>query len=270
MAHSARPGMDEIRSVFRVLGNVRDLRDDHAAWQSHAIESLAPMLGAAQGTSLRLEHFRPGGPLRLADMVHAGWSNPANAAMWEDVLRSGNVTADPQIAAAVNIPDPVVAVLRPQLVPDEQWYGGPIVHDWLRVTETDGHVCGWFRLGGERDEVLGFTFHRYWRDRAATERQRNVLRLFIEELRQLWAEGKLGSMRPRADPLLSPRERQVLDRLAAGDTVRQAALFLELSPRTVEDHVKALHRKFGVKRRGELLAAYLGHQPKQKPATDPP
>lgn len=257
MSHSTRPGMAEIRSVFRVLGDVRELHADRTAWQRHAIESLAPMLGAAQGTSLRLEHFRPGGPLRLADMVHAGWSNPANAAMWEDVLRSGNVTADPQIVAAVNIPDAVVAVLRPQLVPDEQWYGGPIVHDWLRVTETDGHVCGWFRLGGERDEVLGFTFHRYWRDRPATVRQRNVLRLFIEELQRLWEEDQLGSMRARGGPTLSPRERQVLDRLAAGDSVRQAALFLGLRPRTVEGHVKSLHRKLGVKRRAELLARYL-------------
>ena len=92
--------MDEIRSVFRILGDVRDLRADRAAWQRHAIESLSPMLGAAQGTSLRLEHFRRGGPLRLAELVHAGWSNPANAAMWEEVLQSGDVAGDQQIAAA--------------------------------------------------------------------------------------------------------------------------------------------------------------------------
>jgi DNA-binding CsgD family transcriptional regulator len=250
--------MADTRAVFRVLGDVRDLRADRAAWQRHAIESLAPMLGAAQGTCLWLEHFRPGGALKVRELLHAGWSNPANAAMWEEALDSGNFAADPQMVPAMRIADPVVAVLRPQLVPDDQWYSAPLVPDWLRVTETDGHASGWFRMDGARDEALVFAFHRYWRDRPATERQRNVLRLFVEELSLLWREGRLAMTAAVRLPELSPRERQVLDRLAAGDSVRQAALFLGLSHRTVEDHVKSLHRKFGVKRRGELLARYLG------------
>lgn len=270
MARSSQPNLAETRAVFRVLGDVRDLRGDPAAWQRYAIESIAPMLGAAQGTCLWLEHFRPGAPLKLRGLLHAGWSNPANAAMWEAVLHRGDFAADPQMAPAMRITDPVVAVLRPQLVSDDDWYGAPLVPEWLRVTETDGHVCGWFRMGQASDDVLVLTFHRYWRDRAAIERQRNVLRLFLGELSLLWAEGQLAVSSPASGPELSARERQVLDRLAQGDSVRQAALFLGLRHRTVEDHVKSLHRKFGVNRRSELLARYLGRGRQKNPQSTPP
>jgi DNA-binding CsgD family transcriptional regulator len=56
---------------------------------------------------------------------------------------------------------------------------------------------------------------------------------------------------------LTPREREVLARLAAGDSEKQAARQLGLSPHTVHDHVKRIHRVFGVASRGELLARFV-------------
>ena len=53
---------------------------------------------------------------------------------------------------------------------------------------------------------------------------------------------------------LSPRERQVTDRLVAGHATAEIARSLYLSPHTVRDHVKAIFAKTGVSSRRQLVA----------------
>lgn len=56
-----------------------------------------------------------------------------------------------------------------------------------------------------------------------------------------------------AAPELSPRESEVLRLVVEGLTARQIAARLVLSPRTVENHVQRLLRKFDVPGRGALV-----------------
>jgi DNA-binding CsgD family transcriptional regulator len=49
----------------------------------------------------------------------------------------------------------------------------------------------------------------------------------------------------------------VLERLLAGDSERQAAMSLKMTEHAVHAHVKALHKQFGVRSRGELLARFI-------------
>lgn len=69
---------------------------------------------------------------------------------------------------------------------------------------------------------------------------------------------------PAADPqlaaqrdTLTPRTAQVLERLLEGDSEKQVALLLGISRHTVHDHVKTIHKTFGVVSRGELLARFI-------------
>lgn len=59
---------------------------------------------------------------------------------------------------------------------------------------------------------------------------------------------------------LTSRERQVLELLSEGYTMRQIATRLSISPRTVETHVANLYRKLGVRTRVQAVsrAATLG------------
>lgn len=56
---------------------------------------------------------------------------------------------------------------------------------------------------------------------------------------------------------LSPRLRQTLQRLLAGDSEKQVARHLALSKNTVHVYVKALYREYNVNSRGELLAKFV-------------
>jgi DNA-binding NarL/FixJ family response regulator len=54
-------------------------------------------------------------------------------------------------------------------------------------------------------------------------------------------------------PLLTERERSVLDLIAAGSTNREIAQQLYLSPHTVKEHTSALYRKLGARNRAEAV-----------------
>jgi two-component system response regulator DesR len=61
---------------------------------------------------------------------------------------------------------------------------------------------------------------------------------------------------PKAEqpaPLLSEREREVLDLIAAGSTNREIAQRLYLSPHTVKEHTSALYRKLHARNRAEAV-----------------
>ena len=56
---------------------------------------------------------------------------------------------------------------------------------------------------------------------------------------------------------LSPRQRQTLQLLLAGNSEKEIATRMDLSPNTVHHYVKAIHRHFGVSSRSELLARWV-------------
>jgi DNA-binding NarL/FixJ family response regulator len=61
---------------------------------------------------------------------------------------------------------------------------------------------------------------------------------------------------PKAEqpaPLLTEREREVLDLIAAGSTNREIAEQLYLSPHTVKEHTSALYRKLRARNRAEAV-----------------
>ena len=69
-----------------------------------------------------------------------------------------------------------------------------------------------------------------------------------------------GAVRARRDddrPTLSPRESEVLRRVADGETVATMASAMYLSPSTVKSHVESLYRKLGVNDRGAAVAAAM-------------
>lgn len=66
----------------------------------------------------------------------------------------------------------------------------------------------------------------------------------------------LTTFPPKSDqpePMLSEREREVLDLIAAGSTNKEIAERLFLSPYTVKEHTSALYRKLGARNRAEAV-----------------
>ena len=71
------------------------------------------------------------------------------------------------------------------------------------------------------------------------------------------AAGLAGEIRKRAEPdgpVLSPREREVLKMIAAGNSIPAMAKELFLAPSTVKTHVQRLYEKLGVNDRAAAVA----------------
>ena len=71
------------------------------------------------------------------------------------------------------------------------------------------------------------------------------------------AAGLASEIRKRrepAGPMLSPREREVLEMIAKGQTIPAMAAKLYLAPSTVKTHVQRLYEKLGVSDRGSAVA----------------
>ncbi len=86
-------------------------------------------------------------------------------------------------------------------------------------------------------------------------RERLIVQLLHEELASDWS--RVASQQPR----LTPRQRQVLGQLAQGASEKELACALGMGAHTAHDHVKAIHRAYGVRSRGELLAQLARHSP---------
>ena len=97
----------------------------------------------------------------------------------------------------------------------------------------------------------------------ASHAQRQMIARFCRSLgTELLAPPPLPAERIAAEPSLdrrplAPRVKQTLDLLLAGQSEKQIARALRLSPHTVHDYVKTLYRDFEVTTRAELLALWV-------------
>jgi DNA-binding CsgD family transcriptional regulator len=96
----------------------------------------------------------------------------------------------------------------------------------------------------------------------AVHRKRRLIAMFCKMVGEQVVRGD-GALppgvlppRPPAEPL-SPRQRQTLELLLAGNAEKQIAARLDISRHTVHVYVKSLYRCFGVCSRAELLARWV-------------
>jgi DNA-binding CsgD family transcriptional regulator len=140
------------------------------------------------------------------------------------------------------------------LLPDGAFRRTPLFNEYYRRIGID-HVMA-VPIHVDRRFLVSFVLNRSEtpfspRDRDLAEVVRphlaSLYRLGVssERTRQLPADAPFD----RAAAPLTPREREVLDWVAAGKTNRDIAAILGASPRTVEKHLERVYEKLGVETR---------------------
>lgn len=115
--------------------------------------------------------------------------------------------------------------------------------------------------------LYGARLRRHRRRVRAREQLRAALEVFDRVGARPWADQAMaeleatGETARRRDPStldeLTPQERQIARLLAEGNTTREAAAAVFLSPKTVEYHLSHVYRKLGIHSRQELREALL-------------
>ncbi len=67
----------------------------------------------------------------------------------------------------------------------------------------------------------------------------------------------MSTMLQDSRPVLTPRQRQVVELIAAGCSNEEVGERLGISPRTAKAHCDVLRQKLGVRRRRQIPVAYL-------------
>lgn len=137
---------------------------------------------------------------------------------------------------------------RQEFVADRDWYVSPYVDGFRRPVGFDHTLTAAVRTNG--DLVFGVGCWQEWGARDFDGRERQFLHAVLGRLG--WLAHQLRDV--ATTPTLSPRERDVMERLLRGLSEKQIAAELGIGPRTVHEYVTSLYRKCGVHSVRELLA----------------
>lgn len=242
----------EVREVVRLANALHGVPPDPTARKIALVERLCGVLGCDAGVCVVTQgpagSGGAGSPLQSpsVSVVRYGMNEEDAwklAARYRSVGRPGVAPRDSQADAADASRCPPRAVVS---------CGAP---------RGNGVAAGGGYCAGSLLEVPGLKAQaclallRRRPSRPFTPRERVALDLVHSEM--VWVYGPdLPAVSPDGLPL-SPRQRQTLQLLLAGNSEKEIAGQLDLSHNTVHHYVKAIHRHLNVSSRSELLARWV-------------
>lgn len=247
-------GFDELQKAIRLSLELRELPRGSDAQRRHALEGLCALIGAQVALLATVEGMSTGRVI-IRSALDLGWAGERERATFLRYMEEAQwIALDPsmpRLAEAVSAP--MCTFTRDQLLDDRAWYGSDHVQDFRRSARVDSFIYSTWAPGGDHAESL--SFHRAWGERSFNERERRIVEIFHRECAFLHEPPT--TVDPNFLRGLAPRLRDTLCGLARGKSEKQLAADLGISPHTVHDYVKSLHRHFGVQSRSELLALCL-------------
>jgi DNA-binding CsgD family transcriptional regulator len=255
MGEPSRPSWRQLRELYLLVGECCELGADPLAWRERMTEGLLRLLDAQVVLYTETEQVAPFGEERFLVprlLVDCGWPCQSDRDALLEFMRTGNPSMQGGwcVREYIHARRPVLGVHRRRYVDEPAWYRGRFFNEAVRCSHVDHALMAQYRIG---NELEWFTVFRGLSEPDFNQRQIRLLRLFVREYVRLFGT----RLALRGEPSvreLPPRVRQVLVCLMEGDSEKQAALRLGISPHTVHDYVKQLHHRFGVSSRGELLS----------------
>jgi hypothetical protein len=251
--------LKDLRQVFRLIGEVRELGADPARWRPHMVRRLRKLLRAEIVISSEIfvrsspNAANAPGVVRIHDI---GWGCDGGESApdehghikKDEVWRIHNERDEKPEAYWVSV---LAQTLSPEqahqplaVKPTKPIYGGT---SFILSQYPLPHLGAIDQLGLHRIR------HGPGGDEPFTEHDHRLVRLFHVELGRLWKKDALTKAKDPASEL-PPRLAQTLAALQAGSSEKQVSIQLGISPHTVHNYVKILHQRLGVSSRGELLA----------------
>ncbi len=260
MSRSGSLRSDDIRAIFQLVGECRELGDDRLLWRNHLLASLANLVDADLGSSGEMSGCRR---LEVADLGVTHWMRPGlfDPAVIDAAME--NFRSDPArtpILLKYLRQDPLdhgTCIARPALLDDRRWYASDDYQVIFRPCGLD-QVLWCFRDLGHPStgESAGLVLTRSHGRPKFSPREL----LIVQETHNAIASligGPLARFNEPSPLDLGPRVRQVLMCLLEGDGDKQIAARLAMSPHTVNQYTKAIFRHFGCQSRAELLARWI-------------
>jgi DNA-binding CsgD family transcriptional regulator len=241
-----------VRELLRLLGEAYELPDGDAL-QYHLLGGFLRIIGGAGIMRVQAYDYAPNGGHDIRHSVDVGFDEEYRRRVRDQYLESS--AADPVVAQLLarhqHLNEGGLSVIRRvDVINNKAWYSSPYVTELRRPARLDDGIYTGRLLEGQHGDGVGV--HRAWGDPPFTEEDRELTRLFHDEVLSRFALPGHGLDVVR----LSPRERQMLTALLAGQRRKEIAVDLGLSAHTVNEYVRSLYRRLGVSGLPELYQRY--------------
>lgn len=248
--------LQDLRAVYALAGECRELGDDPLQWRSHFASGIGRLSGATYVSALETT-LRSG---VLAPVGFGEWGEIDRKILRQVQAKHGaDMRFSPQInnylarresadGAALSLTD---------LVGERELHDSPYyrtVHEPLRL----GHnLVSLLLLPGAPAECSTITMTRPAPVRGDFTARQKALAREANAIIALLIGGALARFSEPSPGDLSPAVRRVLKCLLEGDGDKQVAARLGISRFTVNVHTKVIYRHFAVCGRAELLARWV-------------
>ena len=248
----------DVRDVFRLVGECRELGDDPILWRKHMLVGLGRLTGAGFCVSAEIGDGKQ--PSRYDQgTVDLMAENGFNREGWLRSLhdfQTRDAFFNPLMNAYFDRAPMGIVLPRSDLVPDREWYSSFYFQTYRRLHRADASILCLRPIPGTRDDYCGLYLLRPVGERDYNGRQRAIAAETMAMVAPL-VGGPLARLGEPAPAELPPRLRQVLRCLLEGDSDKQIAARLRISRYTVNQYTKMVYRHFGVCARSELLARWV-------------
>jgi len=243
----AKLTLRDVRVVFRLLSEVRELGAAPVHWRAHVAAGLLRLTNADTCLAAEAVLGRNSRGPRWIGTVVAGLADPRLVSIYQALVQHGAFGFELDPARLANRTNTTINTTRSEIAVGRPW-GQRSDWDPWRTLDCEYFICSNQYVPTWRCVHI-IVLTRSSRRRAFNQREVRLVSLFHAEL------GRLLRQRQRhPDVGLAPQLRRTLECLASGLSEREVALQLGMSPHTVHDHVKRLYRRFQAHSRAQLLA----------------
>jgi DNA-binding CsgD family transcriptional regulator len=235
----------DVRAVFRLVEETKQLGHDPLSWREHLLVELGALVGAAVivGGEAPVNGFLS--PSTHAGCLDLGWATDSDRRVWLAACERTEPNLDPSDESLSALVAASFTRERQDLATDAAWYRSGMFNEHYRPAGID-HYLLTYRHVPELGLIHYIVLFKELRASRFTERDRTIAHYVHRELGETWKEARKA--------VLPRRLRQTLDWLERGASEKEVADRLGIGPQTVHTYCKLLHKRFGVRSRGELLA----------------
>jgi DNA-binding CsgD family transcriptional regulator len=243
----------DVQGILRLVGGAAELWYTPELQRRFTLDSLCNLFNAKVGVCYSFGDALVGGKQACTDVTHVGL-DAAGGESFEEFLRTGK-PADPVMEVLSALSGRVITLTRREAVSDVDWKNSEHFKQ-VREPLNLGPTL-YVKIHAQLiDRTTIVTLIREIGEPAFTERDAYLVDLCLSEMawpftaEMTWTDPKVEALQPRL--------KKVMKHLLEGDSEKQVAYKLKLSPHTVHEYVKNLYAELGVNSRGELLAQFVG------------
>jgi DNA-binding CsgD family transcriptional regulator len=243
----------DVQAILRLVGGAAELWYQPELQRQFTLDSLCTLLRAKVGVCYTWGDVLVGGKTPCRDFTSVGLDS-AGLAKFEAFVRAGE-PHDPVMNVLAAVQGRVTTMCRQAAVVDADWINsdhnkqlrqplglGPTLYVKI-VAQSIGRET--LVMLSREDSAEAFN-----------ERDAYLTDLCLSEMAWPFTP-EMSYVDPKVESL-QPRLKKVMKLLLEGDSEKQVAFKLGLSPHTVHEYVKDLYSELGVCSRGELLSQWVG------------